>query len=129
MPEERRKTMKTTLTIEQSAELIKRGVSAERATIVPLCATSQDEPRWSEPIFTLADLLSLLPKEIHKDDTLYTYNLQIAWDDKRRKWSAMYIVWYDAMRCYVPYKSESTDLCDSFYGLIMLLLDNHVKLD
>lgn len=121
--------MKTTLTIGQSAELIKRGVSAERATIVPLCATSQDEPRWSEPNFTLADLLSLLPKEIHKDDTPYTYNLQIAWDDKRCKWSAMYIVWHDAMRCNVPYKSESTELCDSLYGLIMLLLDSHVKLD
>jgi len=112
--------MRTTLTIEQSAELIKRGVSAERATIVPLCATLQ---------MKRADLLSLLPKEVHKDDTPYTYNLQIAWDDKRCKWSTMYIVWHDAMRCNVPYKSESTELCDSLYGLIMLLLDNHVKLD
>lgn len=122
--------MKQNLTIKQSAELIKRGVSADKATEIKVHDDSLEE--WAHrgcPLFTLADVFQLLPKEIHKNDTPYTYNLQIAWDDKRCKWSAMYIVWYDAMRCNVPYKSESTELCDSLYGLIMLLLDNHVKLD
>lgn len=77
--------MKTTLTIQESAELIKRGVSADKASMVCMdfngtyayvfgdeeqtvryCVNDQfyvEENR----VFTLADLFSLLPKEIDVD--------------------------------------------------------------
>lgn len=89
--------MKTTLTIEQSAELIKRGVSSDKASkrVTRQVADSRGREieklrlkRWKDcvpyekatmtnlhvglmrfehkEIFTLADLLSLLPKEIEK---------------------------------------------------------------
>lgn len=49
--------MKTTLTIEQSSELIKRGVSADKA--------SRRTPDYHDtPIFTISDLFAMLPKGI-----------------------------------------------------------------
>lgn len=87
--------MRTTLTIEQSAELIKRGVSAERASkrVTRQVADSRGREirlkRWKDcvpyekatmtnlrvglmhfehkEIFTLADLFALLPKDIEMD--------------------------------------------------------------
>lgn len=117
--------MKTTLTIEQSAELIKRGVSAERATRVPLCATSQDEPRWSEPIFTLADLLSFPPKVLHKDSLAYHYVLTIYWDEDIKVWRAI----YDAIGDNIAGDCAAPELIDALFALVCSLLDNHVKLD
>lgn len=119
--------MKTTLTIEQSAELIKRGVSAERATRVPLCATSQDEPRWSEPIFTLADLLSLLPKEINRQ-TLGFWSLNIIADNFFWDVSYAYPTLDGGNDNLVLF--EDRELIDTLYQLLLWAIDhNHVKLD
>lgn len=63
--------MKTTLTAEQSAELIKHGVDKDKASLMQ----DDDRGRWpypSVPIFTLADLLALLPKNI---DTIYSLEI------------------------------------------------------
>lgn len=117
--------MKTTLTIEQSAELIKRGVSAEMATRVPLCATSPDEPRWSEPIFTIADLLSLLPKSIEYNGYAEA-KLNIYTRPHRREcWVAKYIVSAKT----IPYDGAGEELIDALYEVLWKLLGNHVKLD
>lgn len=60
--------MKTILTIEQSATLISKGVSTERASAFDDIRTVIDGvPTFcpgTKPLFTLTDLLSLLPKEI-----------------------------------------------------------------
>lgn len=116
--------MKTTLTIEQSAELIKRGVSPERATRVPLCATSPDEPRWSEPIFTLADLLSLLPKHIPFANAEWYLNIQ--WDILDNKWHVQYLDFDHDDE--VVKEEEAPELIDALY-LLTLAVINHVKLD
>lgn len=116
--------MRTTLTIEQSAELIKRGVSPERATRVPLCATSPDEPRWSEPIFTLADLLSLLPKEIKRDSLGRPYVLHIIREEDRT--IAAYRRDLDSV---TGADKRTSEFIDALYELLLWCLDNHVKLD
>lgn len=77
--------MKTILSIQESAELIKRGVSADRASMVCMdfngtyayvCGDEEQTVRYcvndqfyveENRVFTLADLLSLLPKEIDVD--------------------------------------------------------------
>ncbi len=115
--------MKTTLTIEQSAELIKRGVSANRAHEIKV----YDDPvsEWTHkgcPLFTLTDLLSLLPKEI--ENGLYSLDLMadnVEWDS----------VYSSAHEGYDPYfVANEKELIDVLYKTLLWAIDNnHVKLD
>ena len=57
--------MKTTLTPERSATLIAKGISADKAS-----EYDDEVSQWTHrgaPIFTLADICELLPKEIERD--------------------------------------------------------------
>lgn len=119
--------MKQNLTIEQSAELIKRGASPERATRVPLCATSPDEPRWSEPIFTLTDILSLLPRHIRTERHHYYLRLNtfVLTDEANPLWIAR----YSTNTAITLHERFSEELIDTLYSLLISLLDDHVKLD
>lgn len=124
--------MRTTLTIEQSATLISKGISAERASAFDDIRTVIDSvPTFcpgTVPIFTLADLLSLLPKEL---DT--TYLLTIVGGSKY--WYANY-AWNE---CYDRDWSKDDELglftgekelIDALYNLLLWIIDhNHVKLD
>lgn len=149
--------MKNLLTIKQSAELIKRGVSADKASAAVIYldyAGEEVEPhkvfkregdgvlltrlrngtvigveakmvhkdsdcKYSESIFALTDLLSLLPKKI--DDT---YRLKIQSCD-----------WPTWTVCYTDFQSgakgwhQSMELIDALYKLMIWAIDNHVKLD
>lgn len=120
--------MRTTLTIEQSAELIKRGVSPERATRVPLCATSPDEPRWSEPIFTLADLFAMLPKDLYGEETDYC-DCELHIHANKLGWSASYMEIRGSEVAVMKLTSYGFELIDALFSLVCKLLDNHVKLD
>lgn len=130
--------MKTTLTIQESAELIKRGVSADKASMVCMdfngtyayicgeetqtvrdCVNGQFYVEESR-VFTLADLLSLLPKKLDG-----TYRLKIQSCD----WPAWTV-------CYTDFQSgakgrhQSMELIDALYKLLLWSIDNsHVKLD
>lgn len=121
--------MKTTLTIEQSAELIKRGVSARKASknYVGRWEHSSEgsfaDPDSVEPLFTLADLLSLLPKRICHDNTTFTLDIHA----NSVGWQTFYfnpdadinIGWACA-----------AELIDSLYETLCFIIDrNHVKLD
>lgn len=113
------RTMKTTLTIDQSAELIKRGVSEKRATS---SVWSPSENAYIHPTFTLADLLSLLPKEI--ENGLYSLDLMadnVEWDS----------VYSSAHVGYDPYfVANEKELIDVLYKTLLWTIDhNHVKLD
>lgn len=122
--------MKTTLTIEQSAELIKRGVPNNRASDFE--AVSSTNPRgiggqvmMARPIFTLADLLSLLPKSIEHGGYAEA-KLNIYTRPHRREcWVAKYIVSAKT----IPYDGAGEELIDALYEVLCKLLDNHVKLD
>lgn len=122
--------MKTTLTIEQSAELIKRGVPNNRASDFE--AVSSTSPRgiggqvmMARPIFTLADLLSLLPKSIEHGGYAEA-KLNIYTRPHRREcWVAKYIVSAKT----IPYDGAGEELIDALYEVLYKLLDNHLKLD
>lgn len=129
--------MKTTLTIEQSATLINKGVSEERASIVCMdfngtyayvcgeeaqtvrdCVNSQfyvEEIR----MFSLSDLLSLLPKTVNFNN-LYMECLGTTWEVgyryERKTFSILEVI----------YKEE---LIDSLYELVLWCIDNLVELD
>ena len=60
--------MKTQLTEEQSQHLIDLGVPKEKASI------KQDI--YGPALFTLTDLLEILPKEIEYNDSLYFLHIQ-----------------------------------------------------
>lgn len=68
--------MKRSLTKEQSARLIEQGVPREKASTV------EQIPDYDNPIFTLTDILEILPKEIkieNKENRLITeFNSQYA---------------------------------------------------
>lgn len=148
--------MKTTLTIEQSAELIKRGVSADKASkrVTRQVADSRGREieklrlkRWKDcvpyekatminlhvglmrfehkEIFTLADLLSLLPKEIKRDSLDRPYVLHIIREEDRT--IAAYRRDWDSI---TGADKRTSEFIDSLYELLLWAIDhNHVKLD
>lgn len=127
--------MKTTLTIKQSAELIKRGVKQNKAsgTYVGRWEHSSEgsfpDPESVEPLFTLTDLLLLLPKTIHPSGRYYL-DLSYGFGD----WTASYILWDDCDEgTYIrDTQGEKTadELVDALYKLLLWTIDhNHVKLD
>lgn len=122
--------MKQTLSIEQSAELIKRGVPNNRASDFEV--VSSTNPRgiggqvmMARPIFTLADLLSLLPKSIeyggYAEAKLNIYTRP----HRRECWVAKYVVSAKT----IPYGGAGEELINALYEVLCKLLDNHVKLD
>lgn len=126
--------MKTTLTIQESAELIKRGVSERRATS---SVWSPSENAYIHPTFTLADLLSLLPKEIEVDfpnadggiDTEDCY-LCTQWCINgdyadNHQWCVFYTPGFQVVG-----DSCAKELIDALYKCLIWAIDhNHVKLN
>lgn len=158
--------MKTTLTIEQSAELIKRGVSKDKASAAVIYldyAGEEVEPRkvfkrdgdgvlltrlrsgmvdgveakivlknsdsnYSVPIFTLADLLSLLPKKLYGEETDYC-DCELHIHANKLGWSASYMEIRGSEVVVMKLTSYGVELIDALFSLVCKLLDNHVKLD
>lgn len=111
--------MKTTLTIEQSAELIKRGVKRDRMNIN------------FEPIFKIEDLLSLLPKEITVTMVFYDVDrlARLHISSTNEKWYVSYKYEFEE-REYWCKMFNSEELIDALYKLFLWAIDhNHVKLD
>lgn len=75
----KKKEMKTELTVEQSAKLIELGVSSKLASqyLPTLISTGKGIQRLNDDssIFTLTDILSILPKEIKFGITTYHLNI------------------------------------------------------
>lgn len=135
--------MKTTLTIEQSAELIKRGVRDDKASMVCMdfngtyayvcgeesqtvrdCVNGQFYVEESR-VFSLSDLLSLLPKEIEQGNA--TYELLI--EGVETNWRVRY--YYADLEVYDYTEAfNEEELIDALYNLLLWAIDNnHVKLD
>ena len=113
--------MKTELTIEQSQKLIELGVDAKLAS---------DEYGGGDckiiPIFTLSDLLSILPKEI--EDNGLTYGLSI-WVDEG-EWHVKYHQTSLAYRPLSESYNESPELIDALYQLLIWTIENgYIKTD
>lgn len=107
--------MKQQLTVEQSSELIKRGIARSKAS-----EFSQWEQHGSL-IFTLSDLLEILPKSI-RNSIPWIYGLNISWHDN--KWNVVYITWFDTTRYNVIHACSSVELIDALYQFVVWCLDN-----
>lgn len=129
--------MKTTLTIEQSTELVKRGVSEDIVTTrIPVVNGRGFVYKYS-PIFTLTDILSLLPKEIEVDfpnadggiDTEDCY-LCTQWCingdySDNHQWCVFYTPGFQVVG-----DSCAKELIDALYKCLIWAIDHkHVKLD
>ncbi len=120
--------MKIELTIEQSQRLIELGVSAEKAS--KEIATTISEQEYSDPrhpIFTLTDLLGILPKEIEvesRDGDIDDAWLFLVWDTNgdyadNHEWLAAYTAGFT----YIANK-HAPELIDAIYSLIIWLIEN-----
>lgn len=129
--------MKTTLTIEQSSTLINKGVSEEKASIVCIdfngtyayvggeesqtvrdCVNGQFYVEESR-VFTLTDLLSLLPKTLNFKD-LYMECLGATWEVGYR---------YERKTFSISEVIHKEELIDALYELVIWCIDNLVGLD
>lgn len=121
--------MKTTLSIQESAELIKRGVSANRAHELKV----YDDPvsEWTHrgcPLFTLADLLSLLPKKLYGEETDYC-DCELHIHANKLGWSASYMEIRGSEVVVMKLTSYGVELIDALFSLVCKLIDNHIKPD
>ena len=111
--------MKTELTKEQSRHLIDLGVPEKMAT-----RNDYEIEMFDYPVFTLTDLLKILPKEIKTEDNIY--------------WQT--ILW-TGTSYFVGYRNHNTDrwlyqvclkdeLIDALYELTVWCIENgHLKFD
>lgn len=130
--------MKTTLTPEQSAVLIAKGISADKASMVRLdfngtyayisgeeaqtvrdCVNGQFYVEESR-MFSLADILSLLPKQIGLNNLYLDYlsidRIEVGYRGERRSFGILHLVF-------------SEELIDALYELLLWAIDNgHINL-
>lgn len=129
--------MRTTLTIEQSAELIKRGVSADKASEIEklykptMTHTGKVINVYADnaPVFTLADLFAMLPKGIIYDGLSCKQRITSWYDEP---YFAGYMNQVGKYIMGNPYDApfSADELIDVIFQLLCWAIDhNYVKLD
>lgn len=121
--------MKTTLTPEQSATLIAKGISADKASEIK--EYDDEVSQWTHrgaPIFTLVDLLDILPKEIERD--MIDCGLDIYYSPIGSYfWRASYLAYSYSKISYVAVEKYAEELIDALYELLLWAIDNgHIDL-
>ena len=126
--------MKTRLTAEESAKLIELGVSPERASEIKV---EVEEPsrgcpniycsEVKHPIFTLADIIDILPKKItfgHRTNCRLKMQPIISSKDRISEvWQACYL--HTSLKA----NAEAPELIDALYSLLVWVIDHkHVRL-
>lgn len=122
--------MKTTITPEESQRLIALGVDPKFASESVGSMAIGNGVRGitklpsPQPIFNIADILSILPKEIIADTIMgenFPCALTIRWDENRK-------VWHCAYECLpLPLNvGESPELIDALYSLLIWCLENKI---
>ena len=116
--------MKTTLTLQESATLIAKGVSADKAS--EIAEYDAEVSQWTHrgaPIFTLADICSLLPKEV-VTDTIMCENdvcpISMRWDKNCQKW----FVGYDLIPHPVGVGVDS-ELIDALFSTLCWVIEKN----
>lgn len=124
--------MKTILTPEESRRLIDLGVDtklASKRTLGVQIPTGipnvYHKKEGGDPIFTLADLLSILPKEI-EDSNLEIISTQV--DIKQHKkvsgWIVTYVNSYNDLAFGDDSIFQSPELIDALYQLLIWAIEN-----
>ena len=122
--------MKTQLTAEESAKLIELGVSPERASMCESSAAYGNGARGimkvpEKSIFTLADILDMLPKEIKHNGCTYKLNIDYP---PIGMVAARYNTEDDDLDSLKGYLCE--ELIDALYSLLVWCLEKgYVKLN
>lgn len=114
--------MKTKLTLEESARLIELGIdqklASECVSAMKVCASGRGIIRLPEtkPIFTLTDLLSILPKRvmIHRDGDDLSMMYQCS------GWR----VGYSNFAEYCKHTKVAPELIDALYQLLIWAIEN-----
>lgn len=121
--------MKTTLTPEQSATLIAKGMSADKASEIK--EYDDEVSQWTHrgaPIFTLSDVCALLPKGVIHNGISCKLRIT-SWHDEP------YFAGYENQigkyimgnPCDAPFSAE--ELIDALYELLLWAIDNgHIDL-
>lgn len=109
--------MKTTLTIEQSARLIDLGIDAKLASEIEYRPKSGGYGRIGYRVYSLADLLSILPKEI--EDNGVTEDLNIIMSNDSVYVSYPYI--HERLKVFIV----ARELIDALYQLLIWCLENN----
>ena len=119
--------MRNLLTAEESAKLIELGVSPERASertpdYTDINNTGRPlERRELLPIFTLADILDILPKKItfgHRTNCRLKLQLIISSKDRISEvWQACYL------HTSLNANAEAPELIDALYSLLVWCLE------
>ena len=117
--------MKTQLTAEESAKLIELGISPERASESNSSVAYGNGARGimkvpETPIFTLADILDILPKEINAfgiPARLQMYNHPAEY------WIASYVTYDGGTLTYQNPCSAEKELIDALYSLLVWCLE------
>lgn len=121
--------MKRTLSAEQSATLIAKGISADKASertpdYKDINNTGKPfERRELLPIFTLADVCALLPKEIVTDTIMCDDDvcpISIRWDTNCQKW----FVGYDLIPHPVGVGVDS-ELIDALFSTLCWVIEKN----
>ncbi len=116
--------MKTTLTPQESANLIAKGISADKASEKKREYTDLGTFIGDTPIFTLADILGLLPKDI-VTDTIMCENdvcpISIRWDKNCQKW----FVGYDLVPRPVGVGVDS-ELIDALFSTLCWVIEKNL---
>lgn len=127
--------MKTVLTIEESQRLIDLGVDPKLASREGYVESGKtlngiELPPELKPCFSLADILSILPKEI-EDSNLDIISTQV--DIKNHKkvsgWMATYIGSHNDLTFTDGLVFQAPELIDALYQLLIWCIDNkHINL-
>lgn len=121
--------MKTTLSPQESANLIAKGISADKASVnCPVDAPYRTSGIYLAPIFTLADILGLLPKKLNGEETDYC-DCELHIHAGKLVWSASYMGIRGSEVVVMKFTSYDVELIDALFLLLCKLIDNHVKLD
>lgn len=126
--------MKTELTIEESTKLIELDIDPKLASkgangqsYEDYCLGNPVTPEDIKPIFTLTDILSILPKEIGDyclsiDATDTCYNTAYTEWDEDENW--------EAVIRHILFEVIAPELIDSLYQLLIWTIKNgYVKTD
>ena len=116
--------MKTQLTPSESAKLIELGVSPERASERESSVAYGNGARGimkvpETPIFTLADILNILPKEPKYDSIGRPFTFHI------REYKGNWRVWYarDGADVMIGSGKHAPELIDALYSLLVWCLE------
>lgn len=115
--------MKKDLTIEQSTRLLEFGVDARRAsnfTSTVMLDVHGYECYDAKPIFTLVDVIELLPTTIYSEERDVTYSLHII---KSEFQSVVSYRHYANSKGFGPTKSSS-ELIDALYQILIWTIQN-----